>query len=442
MPNRGLIVAAVLLAALGAGVWYSERLEREKEKKPPADSSPKLVEMAEDQMQRLEIKRRGELPVVIERDNSGKWAMTAPQALAVDADAVSSLTSTLSSFSSDRLVEEQAADLEAFGLARPALTVTVTPKNGAARQLLIGDETPTGGGYFAKMEGDPRVFSIYSYNRSAVDKTWKDLREKRLMTFNSEQVSRVELTAKGKTLELGKAAGGDWQILKPGPYRGDNLQIDEIVRKIRDARMDVTISDEEAAQAPARFAAGTPVATARVTDTSGVQVFEVRRNKDEYYARSSAIAGVYKIGRESAEGLDKTVEDLRNRKLFDFGFTDPERVEIRDGAATTVLTKSGEKWQRSGKDLESAGALTLIDKLRDLRAVRFPSSGFTNPVLEILVSRESGKKAERVQIATAGSAFYARRENEPALYEIESKAVDEIRQAVKDLKEAAPAAKP
>ncbi len=441
MQNKGLIVAVVILGALGAGVWYSERLEKEKEGKPPADASPKILELAEGDIQKLEIARRGDEPVSLTRDANGKWTLSTPQNLPADGDAVASVVSTLAAFGSERLVEEKAESLDGFGLQTPALRVSVTTKDGKTRKLLIGDETPTGGGFFAKLDGDPRVFATYSYNRSAVDKTWKDLREKRLMSFNSEQVSRVELTAKGQTIELGKATGGDWQLLKPGPFRGDNLQIDEIVRKIREAKMDVTVADEEAAGFAAAFAAGTPVVTARITDAAGVQQFEVRKSKETYLARSSALNGIFKIAPDSAEGLDKTADDLRNRKLFDFGFTDPERVEIRDGSAVTALTRSGEKWQRNGKDLESSGALTLIDKLRELKAVQFPASGFTSAALELTVSREGGKKIEKVQVSGAGSTFVAKRENEPALYELDPKAVEEIRQAVKDLKEAAPPAK-
>jgi hypothetical protein len=441
MPNKGLLIALVVLAGLAGGVWYSNKLEAEKEGKPPADSSPKLIEVAEDQIVKLEIAKAGMAPVVLERGSSSGWTITAPEKLPADEDSVSSMTSTLATFGSDRLVEEKAGDVTSFGLAAPALTIAVTTKDGKTRKLLIGEETPTGGGFYAKLDGDPRVFTIYSYNRSAVDKTWPDLRDKRLLTVKPDQISRVELTAKGQTIEFGKSTGGDWQILRPGPFRADNVQVDEIVRKLQDAKMDVTIPADEAAKAPALFGSGSLVAIAKVTDSAGAQTIEIRRNKDDYYAKGSAVAGIYKIATDSAEGLDKSADELRNKKLFDFGFSEPDRVEVRDGSAATVLTKSGENWQRGGKNLDSPSVSQLVDQLRDLQAIKFKTEGFTSPAIEFTVVSNAGKRTEKVEIAQSGVYWIARRSGEPALYELDGKAIDEIRQAVKDLKEAAPPAK-
>ena len=39
--------------------------------------------------------------------------------------------------------------------------------------LLVGDDTPTGAGVFAKLEGDPRVFTVASFVKSSLDKTRK-----------------------------------------------------------------------------------------------------------------------------------------------------------------------------------------------------------------------------------------------------------------------------
>jgi hypothetical protein len=179
MPGgRGLLIAAVLLFALAGGVWYSNKLEKDKEGKPPADASPKLLDIPEDQFAMIEITKPGSTPVTLIRDGTD-WKMVTPQSLAVDRDAVTSIVSTLSSYSTDRLVEEKVEDLKPFGLDAPTLTASVKKKDGSTEKLLIGSETPTGGGYFAKKDGDPRVFTIYSYNRSSLDKTWKDLRDRK-----------------------------------------------------------------------------------------------------------------------------------------------------------------------------------------------------------------------------------------------------------------------
>jgi len=65
-----------------------------------------------------------------------------------------------------------------------------------------------------------------------------------------------------------------------------------------------------------------------------------------------------------ADALEKSVDDFRNKKLFDFGFSDPSRVEVK-GAG---YSKAGDKWTANGKTMDNASVQTLIDKLRDLAA--------------------------------------------------------------------------
>jgi hypothetical protein len=351
------------------------------------------------------------------------------------------MVSTLSSFTTDKLVEEKAADLAPFGLTSPSLTVAITKTDGKTQKLLIGDETATSGGFYAKLDNDPRVFTIYSYNRASIDKSWKDVRDKRLLKFDNDKVTRVEIAAKNQTIEFGKNSVGEWQILKPAPYRADNLQVEEIVRKLKDAKMDVSAPDEEAAKSAGLFSAGTPVAIAKVTDASGTQQLEIRKNKEDYFAKSTAVEGVYKVAKDLGDGLDKNVEDLRNRKLFDFGFNDPTRIDIRDGANSVSLVKSGDDWTRGGKKLDSPAVQSAIDKLRDLSSIKFLTTGFTEPVFEATVVSSGGKRTEKVLISKAGNSWIAKRDGEPALYELDGKAVEELQQALAAIKEAAPPAK-
>jgi hypothetical protein len=442
MRFRGLLIAVVLLAALGGLVWWSNKTQKAEADKPSADTAPKLLTIPEDQFSRIEIKKTGGESTVLARDQAGKWQIAAPQKLAADQDAMSSMVSTLSSLASDRLVEEKAADLKSFGLEQPGLLVAVTKKDGKTQELIFGDETPTGSGYFAKVQGDPRVFTVASYTKSSVDKTVKDLRDKRLLTFDSDKLLRVELAAKGQSVEFGKNAQNEWQVVRPGPYRADTLQVDELIRRLRDAKMDTSISDEEARKAASAFAAGAPVATVKVTDGSGTQQLQVRRDSDKHYhARSSVVEGIYRIPSDVGDGLDKGLDDFRNKKLFDFGWNDPGKLEFREGDKHAVYEKSGEKWTSGSKQMDSTSMQTVVDKLRDLSAVKFLDKGFTTPILEATVTSNEGKRVEKVAVSKSGNSYFARRENELTIYELDGKVVEELQKALSEVKEAAAPAK-
>ena len=436
MQVRGLLIGAIILAALGGAVWWSER-------NPPAtdtkgsSESPKLVSLKEDEVNRIEILRRAEAPTVLQKDKSG-WQLAAPKPLRVDNDAVTSVVSAFTGLNWDRLIEEKAGDLSPFGLSDPALKVTVNGK----QTLLVGDEMPTGGNFYAKLDGDPRVFSLLSGTKSSLDKSWKDLQDKRLLTIDDSKLARVELTAKGSTVEFGRNAQNEWQMVKPKPLRADNWAVEELVRKLKDARMDTNVNDADASAAAGKFGAGTRIAVANLTDAAGTQTLEVRKSGEDYFAKSSVAEGVHKVASDLGEGLNKGIDDFRQKKLFDFGFNDPSKVGLRNGATTYSFVKGGEKWWANGKEMDATSLQSFIDKLRDLTATGFVDAGMAAPTMELTVTSNEGKRNEKVLVAKAGDGYLAQRENEPAIYKLDAKAVDDIVKAAADVKPPPPPSQP
>jgi len=434
MRFRGLLIAAVLLGALAGGVWWSKKAEKEGGDKASSTESPKILSIPEDQFQQVEIRKASGDSIVLKKGKDDKWEMTAPQPLPVDQESMRSMVSTLSSLNSDRVVEEKAPDLGAFGLTKPGLDVTVTRKDGKSTRLLIGDETPTSGSYFAKLADDPRVFTMASWNKTSIDKTPSDLRDKRLLRFESEKLVRVELSAKGETIEFGKNSQNEWQIIRPRPLRADGLEVGELVRKLGDAKMDLS-SDAGEKKTASGFATAQVVATAKVTDPAGTQTIEVRKGKDNnYYAKSSAVEGIFKVASDLGTGVDKKLDDFRTKKLLDFGWNDPSKVEVRDGDKKAEYSKSGDQWTSAGKRMESADVQALIDKLRDLSSVKFLEGVLANPVFEAAVTSSEGKRVEKVLIARQGEKYVAKRENEPPLYELDAQAFLDLQKAAASIK--------
>jgi hypothetical protein len=437
MKYRGLLAAVVVLAALGGAAWWSEKKEKADAGKPPSDAAPKILSIPDDQFKQIQlVKKAGETTTVSRAD--GKWQIVQPKPLGADQDSVGSLVSSLSSLAADRVIDDKPSDFAIYGLTSPSEQVTITRKDGKVRTLLVGNDTPTGAGAYAKVDNDPRVFTIASYVKTSLDKTSKDLRDKRLLTFNSDKLTRVDLTAKGSSVEFGKNNQNEWQILKPRPLRADGLQVDDLVRKLKDAKMDTTGSEEDAKKAIAGFSTGTRVAVAAVTDATGTQQIEVRKDKDKnYYARSSVVEGIYKVTGDVGDGLDKGIDDFRNKKLFDFGWNDPNKLEIH-GAVQATYQKSGEKWMAGGKQMDAPSIQSVVDKLRDLTSKKLLDSGNGPVIFEVTVTSNDGKRVEKVSIWKQGASYQARREGEPAVYELDAKAVEDLQKAAADVKEFQP----
>ncbi|MGC1088799.1 MAG: hypothetical protein WA894_10220, partial [Candidatus Acidiferrum sp.] len=61
---------------------------------------------------------------------------------------------------------------------------------------------------------------------------------------------------------------------------------------------------------------------------------------------------------------------------------------------------------------------------------------FTKPLVELTATSNGGKMVERVLISQNGDRYIAKRENEPALYELDASAVKDMEKAAADMKPA------
>jgi hypothetical protein len=441
MRLRGLMLGTLVLLALAAGVYFSNKQKSAEAAKPPTDGPPKILALPDGDITKIALKKHDADEVILEKSAAGKWQITFPKQYGADQDAANQLASAVGTITSDKLIDDKASDLSAFGLKAPNIEIDLTTKKGATKRLRIGDDAPANGGTYISLDGDPRVFTVASYTKTSLDKSLNDLRDKRLLTFEQDKLSRVELIAKKQDIEFGRDKD-QWQIVKPKPLRADGLQVEELIRKVKDAKLDLTVSEEDAKKAASTFNSGNPVATVKMTDPSGAQQLEVRKVKDDYYAKSSAVDGVHKVTSDLATGLDKGVDDFRNKKLFDFGFNDPNKIEMHDNGKTYAFEKKGEDWLSGGKKVDSTSVQSFVDKLRDLAVSKFIDSGtFGAPSMDISVTSNNGKRVEKVLISKQGNDYIAERENEPALYGLDAKTVDDLSKAAGDVKAAPPANK-
>jgi hypothetical protein len=437
MSTARLVVAALVLAGLGGLVWWSNKTEAAKKDQPDPKAPPKILELKEDKLRKIEIQHKDEAaPTVLTRDEAGKWSITAPQALAVDSSAMIGLTSAASNLTSTRVVEENATDLAAYGLDPPAISVTFTLDDGSTKRLRIGDATADNSANYAALDGDPRLFTMASYNKTSFDKRIADLREKRLLVFESGKLTSVELAVPGKpVVQFGKTGENAWQIVKPRPMRADGFQVDELVRTAGDARMDTAADPKDAAS---KFASGKLTATVRLTLPDSTLTLEVRESGGDYYAKSSMLEGAYKVSPDTGRGVSKSVEDFRNKKVFDFGFDEVTKIEVTDKGMTRVIEKQGENWVSGGKNMDSLSVQNLVDKLRDLSSMAFDKARFGAADLKFVVTSKMGQRTETVEIAPDGSAFAARRSDGDTIYSLDAASVNGLREAASGLREAAP----
>ncbi len=441
MKIKGLLIAVILLGALSGALFWSNRhppaaADAEKPAGAP-DLGPSMIALNQDDIVKFDLKKAGVEEAVLAKDDSGNWHTTSPIVVPVAPDAVSGLMTALAKLTSDRVVEDKATDLKQFGLDQPKFETGITTKDGKTRTLLIGEDAPAGRVTYAMLQGDPRVFTIPGYVKDIVDRKPRDLRDKRLITMPADKITRVDFT--GKQHMVFVHDNGAWRMDEPKLLRADATAIDSYVDNLASAEMDVSAISQDPKQADDGYKGGMPIATVKVTGDSGSETIELRKNKADYYAKPSVGGGVYKVSPTTSEGIVKTPDDFRDKKLFDFGVDDPDKIELRDGQKTYLFSRFGDDWHLGtdqGPKVDTTAAQELAGKLRSLVATQFPDSGFASPTITVTVTSGGGKHIEKVSISKNGDRAVGKRDDAPLLYELDPTLVGEVESSAAAVKPA------
>ena len=102
--------------------------------------------------------------VAVQRGEGGEWELSEPEGEPADQariESAAALVGTLRVLST----LEQEPEAEVIGLNPAEYRLAITLANGASQEALIGSETPTGSGYYARLEGGP----LQVANKTSVD---------------------------------------------------------------------------------------------------------------------------------------------------------------------------------------------------------------------------------------------------------------------------------
>ncbi len=430
MKFRGLAIACAVLLVLSGVLYWSGH--HKASKKSSANSLPVIFNVNPATITSITIHKTGAAPVTLEKQSTGVWRITAPKSLPADQPTVKQMISELSPLKAQRVIEKQASDLAPFGLDHPPVVIDIAEDNHAKQKLLFGDNTPTGDSAYAMVAGDPRIFTTYGFNKTDLGMSLNSLRDTRLIYATPGKMTQIELSTGGQAIQFARR-NGNWEIQKPGPYRANAMAVDAVADALSEARMDLTGPGSQ--DADAAFARGTPVATAKVKAPVGTETLVLREDNGNYYAQSSVTKGAYLVDPSLASALQKTLISFRNKVVFDFGFNEPNEVNLhiaggKNGATQSwYLKRSGGNWWLDGKKMNGSSVEGMISSLRALKATKFATTGFTKPEIHVTVISNGGSRVERVAIAKSGSEYLAKRAGEPTLYVLDPGAVEGLRSA-------------
>ena len=180
-----------------------------------------LFEFEEKEILQLSLQSKSETIRVI-RDKNDSWNIQSPIKTAADLSTVNSLLFDLKEAQITKYIKISMETPESFGLDNPQKSFSLNIKNSKNWTLQLGNQSADGQQIFAQWTGQQTVFSI---SKEVVDKLFRslhDLRNKKILRFESAEVNKVLIQTPENLFELRKN-GPQWSLEKPEKIKTDHI---------------------------------------------------------------------------------------------------------------------------------------------------------------------------------------------------------------------------
>jgi len=453
---KGTLILLLVFAALGGYVYLTDFYGKEARDKQE-EAKKRLFGGEAKDVTELSLENAGRTLTAV-RKGEKAWEITSPAGLEADSEAWDQLATTFVEVQKDEVVKKEKADLAAYGLDKPGIVVQAKLKDGKTQSVLIGAENPKKTFNYAKRGDSEEVFLLSSPNASSFKKTPTDLRNKKVLDFESDSIDAVRITSAGKPdIEIQKS-GSDWSIKKPLETRADNAEVLSVLSAIQFSRASA-FADEKIDDKAAGLDA--PVARVILHDQKAGQdktlVFGKSPEKDKYYARDASRPAIFILASEIIDKAKRPVFDWRDKSLVRFGeagSSGVDQIDIIRGTEKLSLKKTGTEWSTAdGTKLQQAKVMEILAMIDSEKAIAFDDvakvggrNGLDKPRLEIAL-HEKGKEIARLQFGSDASnpaGVYLKSANNPSIQTVKRELYDKLDVRQADLAEppAAPAAAP
>jgi hypothetical protein len=289
-----------------------------------------LLNLTADQMMQVAIKHADGTEIEVVRSGD-KWKIIEPREYPADKDAVQQLLDTIATTQVAEFIEDHPADLEKFGLAKPALELEVSGgKDNAKHSIAIGLKQPDPGksAVFAHAgEGDQPVVTIADYLVKGFDQSFDDLRDKTVFAFDEAKVARLTMIGGPVSIVVERAPGGKWNVIAAGRTAPAQPEVAaSMLAQLHDLKG--TSIAQDPMTDPLRFGMEQPNLTTVLYDQSGKEIGTIYVAQVEMpmppdpqtgkpvtkafgYATSSGDKAVYQIESEQVLDLENTANTLK-----------------------------------------------------------------------------------------------------------------------------------
>jgi len=275
-------------------------------------------------------------------------------------------------------------------------------------------------------------------------------RAKKLFDLSADEVDRLTLTRGDETIALERADDDNWNIVEPLKTQADKGAVQSLLNAIVDCKVDKELAETDTELE--RFGLAEPLVTVSVSsqgsEADAVRVGNAAPVGNLAYIQRVAGGAVLLTNAGFRSQVDKKLDDLRDRRLFDFEDEQVQWFELQRGAREIRLERGADgAWGMVKPDAHAgdAGAIrTYLSSLRALRAASFiadePTELATYELDEARLRVKFALGDDQVHEIQLGgekteTEIYAKKANAAAVYTVNDWAFRNLDKSARDLRD-------
>ena len=456
MNFRTTLIIIVLLAGIGGAyyLFFQEPSDQTTEnEKPPIHQ---VYGVTRDTVQQVEITFADTAyqNLKLVKDATGNWRLTAPFQADADSEKVSQMLDDMLNKRVKQTLEVTA--LAQYGLDNTpniVLSLWTADATSPASTFFIGKKAINFSVY-VKEKSEKHIFLIESSALDDLTKSPTDLRDRSVIKFNPETVSSIQFThrnAEPSTINCEKQ-DGTWHVIHPIKAKADTGEIENLLSELRSLKVssfEADGADANVLTALEKSNLDDPRIQMELTDGDntytlgiGASVGSETGTQKRVYVKASVYQdAIYTVSEDIYHLLNKSVFDLRDKRVTDFQRLDTIRIEIKQAEETTICTKNFDNiWELqtpTGKLKADAKAVDdLLFGVDSLEAVAFvnnsakslASYGLATPSIKVAFTQRGDEKPTVLFIGdyTQDGTVYVKPEQSNQVTRVKRDLIDNI----------------
>ena len=461
MNFRTTLIIIFLLAGIGGAYFLFFQEPPDKTSSNEKPTIHQVYGIAREKVQQVEVTFADTAyqNLKLVKDATGNWQLESPFQSDADSEKVNQMLDDMLNKRVKQTLE--VTELTQYGLDTPSITLSLwTEKASPATTFFIGKKAINFSVY-AKERSEAHIFLIESSALNDLTKAPTDLRDQSVIKFNAETVSNIQFSHRDKDSTSGSSTINcekrldTWHVTYPIEAKADVQEIENLLSELRALQVSTFEADNAAANVAARLEKSgldTPRIQVKLTDGNNTYALDIgsvvpseNGTQEHVYVKAVPQEAIYTVSDDIYKLLNKSVFDLRDKRVIDFQRTDTTRIAIsirrKQDRETTVCTKNYDNtWELqtpTGKVKADAKAVDdLLFGVDSLEATAFiddpdknlASYGLAPPSIEVAFTQRGQEKPAVLRIGdyTEDGTVYVKAEQSNQVAGVKRPLIDKI----------------